>query len=450
MRMRLRTAALLALLAAPAIAQDRMPAADRPDPAFCPPGGPLQVWLLGETTASDCDATGGGTIDALCCCVNNAWAACAAGGSSGNSFETIDLPAGTDPVAESSADTLTVTCPVPMICTGTSAPDAWAITWSGVMPDSQIAGSAEADEVNPTLGGQTQGNYVETVATTAPLSGGAGGSEGAALTLTTSMATGRLIGRTTGGAGVMEEITPSAADFTLSSGALSIKTNYGQYDPDRPPTTVGTGGWSEDWTGNAASQTWAWFNPDAATHTIKYSSDEIDGEVTGDEFRGLGAAAATNLDQTFSAKVWAEDIDSGAPAAGCYIGVICGGTLAAPTRVFWDGYVDAATDLIQYFWDTDYDISAGTTSVDSISTYTFPGFMGTQAVYLQFRYTDSSRKVEALYSADGVYFWPFFTTTTGVCTADPTFWLISARDHYGCRFEWARLRTDANRNDSSE
>ena len=96
-----------------------------------------------------------------------------------------------------------------------------ASTASGTFGDARVDGSLEADEVNPTLGTQTQGNYVATVATTGPLSGGAAGSEGTAISLTTSMATSRLIGRTTAGTGVMEEITV-AAPLTLSALTLDI------------------------------------------------------------------------------------------------------------------------------------------------------------------------------------------------------------------------------------
>lgn len=54
---------------------------------------------------------------------------------------------------------------------------------TGTFADALVDGSLEADEVNPTLGTQTQGNFVASVATTSPLAGGAAGSEGAALTL---------------------------------------------------------------------------------------------------------------------------------------------------------------------------------------------------------------------------------------------------------------------------
>lgn len=85
-------------------------------------------------------------------------------------------------------------------------------------PD-QISATIRADAVALTT--DTAGNYVQSVATTAPLSGGAGGSEGAALTLTTSMTTARLIGRTTAATGVMEEITV-ASPLTLSALTLDV------------------------------------------------------------------------------------------------------------------------------------------------------------------------------------------------------------------------------------
>ena len=50
------------------------------------------------------------------------------GGAAGNSFETIDVPAGTDPVAESSTDTLIITETSPLVITGTAATDTIDIT----------------------------------------------------------------------------------------------------------------------------------------------------------------------------------------------------------------------------------------------------------------------------------------------------------------------------------
>lgn len=62
------------------------------------------------------------------------------------------------------------------------------------------------------------------VNTTAPLAGG--GSLATDLTLTTAMSTGKLIGRTTAGTGVMEELTP-AAPLGVSAGAVTVATMTG-------------------------------------------------------------------------------------------------------------------------------------------------------------------------------------------------------------------------------
>lgn len=96
--------ALAALAAsAPALAQDRGLLADM---GACVDTEIREYRVIDGTSAIDC-ATGGGTYDAICCCLNGAWASCGGSGG-GNSFETIDAPAGTDPVADSATDTLQI------------------------------------------------------------------------------------------------------------------------------------------------------------------------------------------------------------------------------------------------------------------------------------------------------------------------------------------------------
>jgi len=63
------------------------------------------------------------------------------GGSASNSFETQNAPAGTDPVADSSTDTLNWTVIAPLALTGDSSTDTMAFSWSGTFPDAQIAES---------------------------------------------------------------------------------------------------------------------------------------------------------------------------------------------------------------------------------------------------------------------------------------------------------------------
>ena len=81
------------------------------------------------------------------------------GGGGGNSFETIDVPAGTDPVAASATDTLTITETSFLTITGTAATDTLDITQvtTDLGTDGLIAANAVA------LGTDTTGNYVSTV-----------------------------------------------------------------------------------------------------------------------------------------------------------------------------------------------------------------------------------------------------------------------------------------------
>jgi hypothetical protein len=140
--------ALLAALAAGSLSA-QIQAFDATLQPSCPAGRQWVAWLLNESSGTDCDNVAGGSTAALCACSNGSVSAVGGGGSATDTFRTIDLPAGTDPVADSSSDTLTVTCPVPMACTGTSTPDTWAITWSGAMPAAQLVNAAPYGLLDP-------------------------------------------------------------------------------------------------------------------------------------------------------------------------------------------------------------------------------------------------------------------------------------------------------------
>ena len=113
--------------------------------------------------------------------------------------------------------------------TSISALDA-ADTTTGVFADARIDGSLEADEVNPTLGTQTQGNFVASVATTGPLGGGAAGSEGAVLTL--SIADADDDGITKGAA------TFDNTHFNATAGVVTIASVVGVTGADADNVTL--------------------------------------------------------------------------------------------------------------------------------------------------------------------------------------------------------------------
>lgn len=87
-------------------------------------------------------------------------------------------------------------------------------------PPDILTGTVRPDSV--ALLTDTTGNYVRSVATTAPLSGGAAASEDAVISLTTSMATNRIIGRGAAGVGVMQELTPDATISITAGAAIGV------------------------------------------------------------------------------------------------------------------------------------------------------------------------------------------------------------------------------------
>lgn len=218
---------------------------------------------------------------------------------------------------------------------------------------------------------------------------------------------------------------------------------YGQYDPDKPPASVGTGGWREDFTGNTEATTSAWANQDGTAITFNYDGAFVDGDTT-DEFHLRYVAAPANSDQTVTTKVL-HTLTPGS-ADGCVLEVLHGGSEAAPSNITYLLYGNFSTDGVFFQSDTDYNPAAGTTTHGSphpvdLTEQVFHPF------HLQIRYTDSSRLAEAYLSRNGIDF--FFLSSTTLA-ADPISWSYGVRRDGSCRFFWWQLRTDANRNDASD
>ena len=104
----------------------------------------------------------------------------ASGGGSGNSFETIAVPAGASVVADSSTDTLTITETSPLVITGTAATDIIDITWSSV--DLGSDGTIQANAV--ALGTDTTNAYVADLTAGTYIDVSGGGAETANVTVT--------------------------------------------------------------------------------------------------------------------------------------------------------------------------------------------------------------------------------------------------------------------------
>jgi hypothetical protein len=123
-----------------------------------------------------------------------------------------------------------VTCTGCLGSTEIAALDAGDTT-TGTFADARVDGSLEADEVNPTLGTQTQGNYVASVASGAGLSGGAAGSEGAALTLATDSTEADFLasGALTCGAATQGKIKVHTTPLQYCDNAATPTLQYAAY-----------------------------------------------------------------------------------------------------------------------------------------------------------------------------------------------------------------------------
>lgn len=119
-------AVLLAALSTTAYAREGGLASRR---GTCVAGSPRGYFVVDGASSTDC-TSGGGEFDVNCCCLNGGWSTCSSAGSGTNSFNTIDAPAGTDPVADSTADTLTLIC-TGATCTGDSSSDSLTIEVTG-------------------------------------------------------------------------------------------------------------------------------------------------------------------------------------------------------------------------------------------------------------------------------------------------------------------------------
>jgi hypothetical protein len=371
----------LAILAALAVSPLRaqLPAFDATKRPACVDGRPSAYWLLNQSSATDCDATGGGAFEALCCCKEGSVSACASGGGGGNSFETFDAPAGTDPVADSSSDTLAWTVTAPLVLTGNSGADSMAFSWSGAFADAQVDGAAEGDEITIS----------------------------------------DLIG--------FANVAP-----------------YGLLDPLQPPTSAGTGGCIETFHGGAeVCHAAGWFNQGSATATFNQGSGLLLGDTT-NELHGRAIAAATNADQTYTARVNVWFPGASTDSDMCGISVMAGNTLAAPSSVGMLIFGNQTTDGFWYITDTDYAPAAGSTTNASVGWFLESFRFNYSCV--QLRYTDSSRELLAFYSTT-----PACTDWTALGTAvtlasDPLYWGYLTRRGGACRFQRIQLRTDANRN----
>jgi hypothetical protein len=439
---------LLAIaLAAPAAGQDRLPANERP--ATCPVGGPLQVWLLLQSSATDCDATVSGTVDALCCCVNNSWAACASGGGGGSGTVTsiaLAVPAewsvsgspvttaGTITIAEATQTANTVYAGP---TSGGAAAPGFRVLVDGDVPDAVTIGGYTATKCarfngsGVLVAASGDCSAGDTDANTQVIFdiGDDGGNDSTALLELSTL---------NDDYGALTE--PSADEAQIDFAKIPP---YQQYDADRPPSSCAV---CDEFTAGP-SLSWDTTNGmDGGSVTAEFGAYVLAHPSGTHETGGIWTASPSsgNTDFTVTAKIlqW-----GAASTDGCGVGFIAAGSPTTPTdiRAVWQqagtGFGFVVGNMANY--------TTAPTAASSDTTHITTATLNSSTVYLQARYVDSTRAITGWFSYDGRHFFKIGSGST-TASADPAYFGVFWRDVPACVVSWIRARTDAAMNEAGE
>lgn len=293
--------------------------------------------------------------------------------------------------------------------------------------DVTVSGTGTVMTVDPdavALGTDTTGNYVSSATASQGLT--LTGTEGASLGLQ-SCTDGQILKNSSGTS------WSCAADATGSGGAP-----YGEYDPDRPPSSVYL---SDEFTGGE-SLTWTWGNQDNATATTQYDGLLLDGVDTA-EVHVYGIDQTTHSMPTDSDQTWCVAMqittDSTANTDGCGVGVLDGGTLASPTATTQFYWSTVGTDSV-YMFDNDDFLPGGSTTIASKAMTNDAAV--SSPWFWKLSYVDATRVLTASWSRNGRLWESFAATTT--LDADPVTWFLTARQAGRCWVDYVRLFDSAD------
>lgn len=253
---------------------------------------------------------------------------------------------------------------------------------------------------------------------------------------------GRLLGRSAGSSGDVQEITVGSS-LDLSSGSIGLPAWMSEYNPDRPPTDLGTGGFAEEFTGGAFSQSWQWSNQGSATDVVEQGMGKITGPgaVTGRVWRALVPPNGVNF--TVTAKMYPgfSTLNSTTDFNGIWL--LDTGTLAAPTKFYDFGLYPSGNYNSGLYALT----MTGFNAWSSTQINTMPSG-SVQVMYLQGRYTASTKTLSWYYSQNGrIWTWGAAVVFTNHPSYVGRFNSNGADPAY---FQFFRVRTDANRNLAGE
>jgi hypothetical protein len=246
----------------------------------------------------------------------------------------------------------------------------------------------------------------------------------------------RLLGRSAGSSGDMQEITVGSS-LDLSSATLALPAWMNKYNPMRPPTSLGTGGVSDEFIGGT-TLTYSWQNQESSTATATRDGLELyhPADATGMAVYWFTGPNGASTDWAFHARVSCDFVTSYNQTG---ILILATGTEAAPTLMY---------DMNIYSSGTNRNIvTRSRTSYTSAATGVGIDQQSRLDQWLRISYVSSTKVLTTAFSDDG-YMYNRSSTTTLAAHPTTSFGMhidsINATYPASVFFHFVRVRTDAS------
>lgn len=220
---------------------------------------------------------------------------------------------------------------------------------------------------------------------------------------------------------------------------------YRKYDPDRPPSSLGTGGIADEFIGGPSL---TWRSKNLGSGTLDYQLDAARFIPPTGTFPGSGLPVHWTTGPDGSATDWVMTGKFTAhPVASfnqVWMMVLVAGTEATPTSIYGCKFTKSATGL-------EFNLNGWITATSYTSASTGDVLIyvhkGPIPFWLQLRYVSSTKVLTCAYSADGMTFYDFHTFAA--LSAHPTTSMgwggmaNNASTTFTTRLHYFRVRTDA-------
>lgn len=237
-----------------------------------------------------------------------------------------------------------------------------------------------------------------------------------------------------------------------TNGLTSNAADFYPYDPDAVPTLVSA---SSDEFDGSISGNWRWANQGSATDTYNHGSAlmTVPKSAGSLRVRWVDAPSATDFTVTTKMLPLLGADGMGANYLSCGLILLVTGTEGTPTKLYGMGIDERGVDYENLWHMNTYTDGTTWDDYDAADMGNDAATAQRKPVWLQLRYTASTKNLAGCWGYNGVDFVCFSTTIT--LTAHP----ISVGRYIGeqgnvksmtARFFYFRTRTDANRNESGQ